>query len=148
MSLTKDHQQLCVQCGKPMCDFETGVLHDSCRDAFKKDWDSEMEALEEALGRQTAADNKIIDELRNSPDKAVLNTLELILAMFSYRELVYVNREQVTGIKVSTEEFVGEKTGLSFIYEDLDTCTMSDSRIGKVWIPVQNDRFLMLTVWG
>lgn len=147
MSLTNRHQRLCVQCEKPMLDSESGVLHERCGDAFGKDWDREMEALEEALERQAAADNAIIDELRKTLEKAPLQTLELTLATFNYRELVYVTRDQVTGRKISVEEFFGEKAGLGFLYEDVDTCTMSDSRVGQVWLPIFNDRFLLLTVW-
>ena len=125
-----------------------GLAHIECQEKFEDEIEEQARVAAEEEFRVGENSNRLLNRLEQSLKPKIWQAIKWELAYHWCLALEIVTIERVAGIKRSGHEYFGESTAMRHVYDDVSSCSYSDTYGGNVYLYLGNKRYLMMYVSG
>lgn len=92
--------------------------------------------------------NKVLRRLKKTLPQKIWLSIQYLLNDNSCLDLGVVSQEHVKGFKESGNSYFGWSTAVRHVYNDVSSCSYSDSYGGNLYIYLGERRYLRMHIYG
>jgi hypothetical protein len=112
------------------------------------EFDEDMREYAEQSARDYEKSNRIISKLKRKLKQKIWQPIEWELKSHYCMALGIVKKAEVKGRKESGYDYFCQSTAIRHVYNNVSSCSYSDSYGGNIYIRLSQDRYLMMFIHG
>lgn len=142
----------CFHCGGDISDtvsMDGNIpFHSQCLEKHRIEMEASAEAERLAAIKEQKTNDRILKHLERTlkPKIWVCVKSELESHRFGYLEIVTIDK--VKGTKQDASKYFGASVAMRHFYDDVSSCSYSDTYGGDLYLYLGKKRYLKMTVWG
>jgi hypothetical protein len=125
-----------------------GVAHFECHEEGQRENEAGRLRHEAEVSKQIKNDKRILKHLERTLKPKVWENIKFAMYGHRYQDLAIVGFDKVGGAKQSAMEWFGESVAIRHVFDDISSCSLSDTYGGSIWLPIGHARYLHMHIWG